>query len=140
MIDWSGYMNDFSESVFGFGILRHAQATPVTITIAVVITVLMVIGCWRIFEKAGEAGWKCLIPFLNTYLVFKLGWGYGWLFLLGFVPYLGPIMLVIGLFYLARSFGKSGGFCVGFMLFPYIFMPILGFSDAQYQGPSARRR
>ena len=29
--------------------------------------VLMVIAYWKIFKKAGKAGWRSIIPFLNTY-------------------------------------------------------------------------
>ena len=37
----------------------------------------------------------------------------------------------------AKSFGKSEGFTVGMLIFPYIFWPILGFGSATYLGPSA---
>lgn len=33
-----------------------------------VIIVLMIIAMWRIFTKAGEKGWKCLIPIYNVYV------------------------------------------------------------------------
>ncbi len=37
----------------------------------------------------------------------------------------------------ARGFGKGGGFAVGLVLLPFVFYPILAFSDAQYQAPVA---
>jgi hypothetical protein len=37
---------------------------------------------------------------------------------------------------LSKSFGKSEGFTVGLLLLPIIFYPILGLSDAQYNGPA----
>jgi len=33
---------------------------------------------------------------------------------------------------LARNFGRSDGFAVGLIFFPYIFLMILGFGDSQY--------
>lgn len=33
--------------------------------------VLLAIAYWKIFEKAGEPGWKALIPFYNTYSQYK---------------------------------------------------------------------
>jgi len=33
---------------------------------------LMIASIWKIFEKAGEAGWKSLIPFYNTYILWKI--------------------------------------------------------------------
>lgn len=34
--------------------------------------VLVVIAGWKIFEKAGEKGWKALIPIYNLYIMFKI--------------------------------------------------------------------
>ena len=34
--------------------------------------ILLVIATWKILEKAGEKGWKALIPIYNTYLLFKI--------------------------------------------------------------------
>ncbi len=36
--------------------------------------IIMVIANWKIFSKAGEAGWKSLIPILNYYIEFKISW------------------------------------------------------------------
>lgn len=42
--------------------------------IGVVFFVLTVIALWKIFVKAGEKGWKAIIPFYNLYVLFKLVW------------------------------------------------------------------
>lgn len=34
--------------------------------------VLTVVASWRIFTKAGEKGWKALIPIYNTYVSYKI--------------------------------------------------------------------
>ena len=47
---------------------------------------LAVIGMWRIFKKAGKAGWLSLIPLVNIYILYKIAWKGGafWkVFLLG---------------------------------------------------------
>lgn len=36
--------------------------------------ILQVVAYWKIFEKAGEKGWKSLIPFYNFYVQCKLTW------------------------------------------------------------------
>lgn len=33
-----------------------------------------VVAGWRIFEKAGERGWKSLIPVYNNYIRYRLAW------------------------------------------------------------------
>jgi hypothetical protein len=35
-------------------------------------TALGIIGTWLLFEKAGEKGWKSLIPVYNTYILCKI--------------------------------------------------------------------
>ena len=36
------------------------------------IAILLIIACWKIFTKAGEKGWKVLIPIYNFYILFKI--------------------------------------------------------------------
>ena len=33
---------------------------------------LLVIASWKIFTKAGEKGWKSLIPIYNVYILYKI--------------------------------------------------------------------
>lgn len=34
--------------------------------------ILSIIAGWKIFKKAGESGWKSLIPIYNTYIFYKI--------------------------------------------------------------------
>ena len=47
---------------------------------------LAVAGYWKLFQKAGEKGWKSLIPFYSSYVMLKIcqrpGWWLIWLFLM----------------------------------------------------------
>lgn len=36
--------------------------------------ILQIIAKWKMFEKAGEKGWKSLIPVYSDYLIYKLFW------------------------------------------------------------------
>ena len=36
--------------------------------------ILQVVAYWQIFEKAGEPGWKAIIPCYNTYTQYKFTW------------------------------------------------------------------
>lgn len=64
--------------------------------------VLNIVANWKIFTKAGQAGWASIIPFYNSYIEFKIYWGNGWLFLVpivlslfGFIPVIGTVLVVI---------------------------------------------
>ncbi len=95
---------------------------------------LMIASGWKIFEKAGKEGWQCLVPFHNTIVTLDIiGKPGTWVFLL-FIPYLGSfIMHIILSLGLASKFGKGTGFAVGLIIIPFVFLPLLAFSDAQYE-------
>lgn len=38
-----------------------------------IVMVLNIVGQWCVFKKAGEKGWKVLIPFYNKYTMLKIG-------------------------------------------------------------------
>ncbi len=128
----------------------------------VVITfyVLLVIANWKIFEKAGEKGWKSLIPFYNLYILFKLFWEtkYFWIslsvllvcelasdlrvqdnnsVLLACASLAAGIAALVFFIILcnrmSKSFGHGAGFTVGLIFFPNIFTLILGFNKDKYK-------
>lgn len=133
-----------------------------TLVICIMIWFLLqVIADWKIFTKAGEAGWKCLIPFYNVIVEYGLSWNtrVGWVYMiLNAVSYLvsyeqdatrmsarvvlgmilGIIVLVLHIIQslkLSRSFGKGVGFGIVLILFGPIGRIILGFGSSSYMGP-----
>ena len=106
-----------------------------TIGTSLVIGVIMLVAMWKLFTKAGEAGWKCLIPFYNTYTEVKIVDGNGWKFLLFLIPFVNIVYGIMLTFRLAKSFGKGTGFGFGLLFLPVIFYLILAFGGAQYIGP-----
>ena len=42
------------------------------ITLSIIVAVLLIIAGWKIFVKAGEKGWKSLIPIYNYYVLYKI--------------------------------------------------------------------
>ena len=104
--------------------------------IMLALAVLVLVAWWKVFVKAGKPGWGAIVPFYNTYCMFEITFGNGWLFLLLLVPCVNVVMQIIMYVKLAQAFGKSGGFAVGLIFLPVIFIPMLGFGDAQYYGPA----
>ena len=39
---------------------------------AIALGIILLIAGWRIFEKAGEKGWKVIIPIYNMYILFRI--------------------------------------------------------------------
>ena len=100
-------------------------------------TILILAAWWKIFTKAGQPGWACIIPIYNLYVWCKIVGRPWWWILLMLIPFVNFIIAIILLIDLAKSFGKGVGFGIGLLLLSVIFFPILGFGSAQYQGPTA---
>ncbi|GMT98115.1 hypothetical protein KH5H1_22340 [Corallococcus caeni] len=98
---------------------------------------LVVAGMWKTFTKAGEPGWAAIVPFYNLYVMTKIVGRPAWWVVLAILPCVNIIALIILSIDMAKSFGKGVGFGIGLALLGPVFYAILGFGDAQYQGPSA---
>ncbi len=109
--------------------------SAVYVILSLAISVLTLVAMWKLFVKAGKAGWKCLIPFYNPYCLYDIAWGNGWLFLLMFVPCVNVVVGIMMLFKLAKAFGQGTGFGFGLLFLNTIFILILGFGSAEYVGP-----
>ena len=129
----------------------------IIVTLAIVYYILRVIADWKIFTKAGEPGWKSLIPVYNLYVEYDICWNGlmgllyaallialnlinystapNWVIVVALVLAICALALNIKQsFALARSFGKSTGFAVCLVLFGPICRLILGFGKARYIG------
>ncbi|WP_316735306.1 DUF5684 domain-containing protein [Pedobacter aquatilis] len=127
-------MNDY-ESYEGGGVAAGIGAVGIIIYLAII--VLLIVGMWKVFEKAGKPGWAAIIPIYNIIILIEIvGKPMIWILWL-LIPCVNIVFLVWLYNLVSKSFGKSEGFTVGLVIFPYIFWPILGFGDAKYLGPSA---
>ena len=115
--------------------LAEALGSGVSLVLEIVICVLLVVAMWKIFTKAGEAGWKSLIPFYNTYIFFKIIWGNGWLFLLLLIPFVNIVIAIIAEWKLCKAFGYGVGMFILSLFFPNIAQLIIAFGSSEYLGP-----
>ena len=128
--------------------------------ILLAISVMDLLGRWKVYKKAGEPGWKAFVPLYREYTLFHLAWAdkYFWLWLgllvavqlsrgsKGLFGILGGLLaLVFGIALaavtwvsrrrLAAAFGKDKNFAAGLFLLGPVFMLMLGCSSAKYLGP-----
>ncbi len=97
--------------------------------------IFLVTALWKVFEKAGEDGWKAIIPIWNTIVMLRIAARPWWWVFLFLIPLVGLVIAVLVCIDLAKAFGKEAGFGVGLALLGFIFIPILGFGSAEYVGP-----
>lgn len=105
--------------------------------VSLAVSVYIIFLLWKIFEKAGIAGWKAIIPGYNCWMEMEMVWGPGQgakMFLM-LIPVYGIIFMFKTCTRFAKAFGKSTGFGVGMFFLAPVFMSIIAFDNSQYQGP-----
>ena len=68
------------------GLAELAIILEVLLFTLFVLSIVSIISFWRILEKAGEQGWKSLIPIYNIYLLTVISGNPPYSFLFFFVP------------------------------------------------------
>lgn len=102
--------------------------------IALVFYILVVVGLWKIFTKAGYPGILAIIPIVNVVFLVKIAGMSGWLALLYLIPIVGFIFGIFVAVRLGERFGKGGLFSFFLLfVFPYIGYLILGFGESRYR-------
>ncbi|RPF90933.1 MAG: signal peptidase I [Roseibacillus sp. TMED18] len=106
-----------------------------------IVGAIYVVANWKIFEKAGQPGWAAIIPIYNIIVMLDVQGRPKWWIIWYLIPFVncvsGVVMFIIQCLDYAKRFGKDGGFVAGLILLNPIFLLILAFGSAQYQGVSA---
>ena len=97
------------------------------------IILLVIIANWKIYEKANQPGWACIVPVYSTLVLLRIVGKPWWWLLLLIIPYIGLIWHIWTVNLLSKKFGKDEGFTIGLIFLPFIFYPILGFGNSKYQ-------
>lgn len=95
------------------------------------------VGLWLVFTKAGEQGWKAIVPLYNYWVSLKIIGKPKWWIIWAIVPIVNLVIPLIILVEFCKSFGKEGlGAQTLAMLFPWAYLPYLGLNKkAKYLGP-----
>ena len=156
--DLSSALEGMTKEEVAIGGAALGIAMGVLIVAGLVWFVFQVIADWKIFSKAGEPGWKSLIPVYNIYVEYGICWNgvlglvylaavicanvltsgqvvQNWKLIIGCVILIVALILhVMQSMKLARSFGKGTGFGICLVLFGPIARLVLGFGSARYIG------
>jgi hypothetical protein len=96
---------------------------------------LFVVALWKIFRKAGQPGWKAIVPVYNAVIACRIAGLSGWYVLLFPIPIV-QIFAAIYLYYrLGKAFDKSTAFILGLIFLQPIFLVMLAFDKSAYKGP-----
>src|SRR5436853_377378 len=86
------------------------NASVIVLVIAVVI--IMIAAYWKIFTKAGQAGWKAIIPIYNIVINLRIVGMSGWYAVLFVIPFVNLIMSVVLYYKTAKAFGYGIGMTI----------------------------
>ena len=98
------------------------------------------IGLWAIFEKAGHKGWMSIIPLYNLYIWLKIIRKPLWWYIFLLIPFINVFMILLMIVEICKCFRKYGlGAQALGVLFPFAYLPYLGFSKKEtYLDPAKR--
>jgi signal peptidase I len=106
--------------------------------VTLILFLLSVAGLWGIFVKAGEKGWKVLIPFYNWYIWLQIIKKPLWWYIFLLIPFINVFMILLMIVELLKCFKKHGlGDQALGVLFPFFYLPYLALSKKeQYSDPT----
>jgi hypothetical protein len=102
--------------------------------VMILVWVLAIVCLWKVYVKAGKPGWAAIVPIYNIIVLLEIVGRPLWWVILMLIPCVNIVVVIMVQIDLAKKFGKDVGFGIGLILLPIIFLPILAFGDAEYQG------
>ena len=90
-------------------IAAGAAGSSVSGLVALVVLVIAIVAYWKVFTKAGEAGWKSIIPIYNVIVLLKIVGRPWWWLLLMLIPLVNIVVLIVVMNDLSKSFGHGVG-------------------------------
>ncbi|MDL2296683.1 signal peptidase I [Bacteroidales bacterium OttesenSCG-928-B11] len=107
--------------------------SKITVIILFIITTIgFFLGLWKIFEKAGEKGWKAIVPVYNMWVWIKVLSRPKWWMILVCLPFITIFMYYMMVWKTIRLFGKTSYLPLIFgTLFNFVYFPYLGFSSKE---------
>ncbi len=120
--------------VSGFSVIGILKQSIIFILANSIVLIFLILieSQWRIYVKAGKKGWASLIPIYNTLELLDIVQKPKWWLLLLLVPGVNIVILVWVVNLLGKRFGKDEYFTVGLLLLPFVFYPLLGFGNQEY--------
>lgn len=89
--------------------------------------ILIHFGLWKMFVKAGRAGWESLIPFYREYVITRLTGRKAWLIVLLIVPIVNIFVGITLYIDLVKCYGKRSFWeHFGTIVLPFIVFPLWG--------------
>lgn len=111
-----------------------ATPSPIALIFFFAFFAFLIVANWKLYKKMCGRGLPSIIIIWNLIVYFRCTMGSAWWALAMLIPGVNVVVSIISNVKLAKAFGHGGGFAVGLIFLPYVFMPYLAFSKDQYLG------
>lgn len=104
--------------------------------LSLLFAIVAIVGMWKLFTKAGEAGWKAIIPVYNSWIFLRLGNQAGWWSLVALIPFVGLISIVfmiIAAYNIGQKLGKESWWVALYILLPIVWILVLAFDSSKWE-------
>ena len=102
--------------------MGNGVAGFIVIIIQLAIIAFLIVSFWKVFTKAGQPGWACLIPIYNLYVLLVIAKKPVWWIIMFFIPLVNIIFLILASIAVAENFGKGAGFGIGLAFLGIIYI------------------
>ena len=101
--------------------------------ITLLIMIITLGAQWKIYEKMGVEGLKGIIPIYNLYvLIVEILQKSIKEFIFCLIPLIQIYFVFINYYAMLKGFGKSKGFFIATIFFPFITFPMLAFGNSEF--------
>ena len=102
-----------------------------------ILVAILIAAYWKIFTKAGQAGWKAIIPIYSAVILCRIVGLSGWYVLILLVPFVNIVFAIYLCYRLSVAFGHGVGMTILMFIFG-IGALILGYGSSKYLGPDGK--
>lgn len=126
----------FEDNAFstGLNVVLFTFGT-VLVLFFMIFLVINIVAMWKLFAKAGEPGWKSLIPIYNSWIFLRLGDQPGWWAVAGLIPPLGIVTLILSIIAAHRiglKLSKPDWWVILYIFVQPIWMLVLAFDKSTW--------
>jgi hypothetical protein len=97
--------------------------------------IITLVSMWKIFVKAGERGWRALIPVYNVWILLRIVARPWWWIIFLALPFVSIVAAIILANDIAKAFSQGPGMTVLLVLLPFVGLPLLAFGPYEFQPP-----
>ena len=101
-----------------------------SVLFAFAIAIVMIMGLWKTFTKAGKPGWASIVPIYNIIVMIEIAGLPLWMILGLFIPFVNFFVNVYICHSVSKRFGGGIGMTI-LMMFGVGWL-IIGFGNAKY--------